>query len=93
VAYQTLQEAEEQVGAPKTSFWVSHPPKKFPNYVALMSSIIDAKPSSYEEAASEQVWQDAMVEEYNSIMKNDVWEIVPRPKRGNQWLIPGGCTR
>jgi hypothetical protein len=21
-----------------------------------------------------------MVEEYNSIMKNDVWEIVPRPK-------------
>jgi hypothetical protein len=32
---------------------------------------------SYEEAAGEQVWQDAMVEEYNSIMKNDVWEIVP----------------
>jgi hypothetical protein len=58
---------------------VSHPPKKFSNYVALMSSIIDAKPSSYEEATGEQVWQDAMVEEYNSIMKNDVWEIVSRP--------------
>jgi hypothetical protein len=42
-----------------------------------MSSIIDTEPSSYEEATRKQVWQDAMVE-YNSIMKNDVWEIVSR---------------
>jgi hypothetical protein len=54
-----------------TSFLVSHPPRKFPNYVALMSSIIDTKPSKYE-AVGEQVLQYAMVEEYNSIMKNDV---------------------
>jgi hypothetical protein len=26
------------------------------------------------------IWRDAMVEEYASIMKNDVWEIVPRPE-------------
>jgi hypothetical protein len=25
------------------------------------------------------VWWDAMMEEYNSVLKNDVWEIVPRP--------------
>jgi hypothetical protein len=25
------------------------------------------------------VWWDAMIEEYNSIMKNDIWEIVLRP--------------
>jgi hypothetical protein len=48
--------------------------------MALMTNIIDSEPSSYEEAASQQVWQDAMVEEHNSIMHNDVWEIVPRPK-------------
>ena len=24
------------------------------------------------------VWRDAMMEEYQSIMKNDVWDIVPR---------------
>jgi hypothetical protein len=53
-------------------------PKKFPTYIALMSSIIDIEPSNFEEAIVEQVWQDAMTEEYNSIMKNDVWEIVPR---------------
>jgi hypothetical protein len=27
------------------------------------------------------VWRDAMMEEYQSIMKNEVWYIVPRPER------------
>ena len=46
--------------------------------MALVSSIIDSEPSSYEEAGDQQVWKDAMVEEYSSIMKNDVWDVVPR---------------
>jgi hypothetical protein len=25
-------------------------------------------------------WKEAMTEEHQSIMKNDVWEIMPRPK-------------
>eukprot|EP00253_Pinus_taeda_P025735 PITA_25735 len=33
-----------------------------------------------ENAVKHQVWKDAMTEEYESIMKNDVWEVVPRPK-------------
>jgi hypothetical protein len=45
-----------------------------------MSSIIDSEPSSFEEAAGQQVWKDAMMEEYQSIMKNDVWDIVLRPE-------------
>jgi hypothetical protein len=48
--------------------------------MALMSHIIDYEPSSYEEATGQQVWKDAMMEEYQSIMKNDVWEIVLRPE-------------
>jgi hypothetical protein len=44
----------------------------------LMSSIIDAKPSSFEEETDQKVWWDAMVEEYTSITRNDVWDIVPR---------------
>ena len=48
-------------------------------YSGLMSQLISAEASSYEEAASRQVWVDAMIEEYSSIMKNDVWEVVPRP--------------
>jgi hypothetical protein len=46
--------------------------------MALMSNIIDSDPSNFEEATRQQVWRDAMVEEQNSIMRNDVWEIVRR---------------
>ena len=44
------------------------------------SDIIDSKPSSFEEVVGKQVWKDAMHEEYQSIMENDVWDVVPRPK-------------
>jgi hypothetical protein len=43
-----------------------------------MSHNIDYEPSSYEEEAYQQVWKDVMTQEYQSIMKNDVWEIVLR---------------
>jgi hypothetical protein len=33
-----------------------------------------------EKATCQQVWKNAMTEEYQSIMKNDVWDIVPRPE-------------
>jgi hypothetical protein len=45
-----------------------------------MSMIIESKPSTYEEPVKQQVWKDAMMEEYQSIMKSDVWEVVPRPE-------------
>jgi hypothetical protein len=44
----------------------------------MVSSIWESEPSTFEEATSRQVWRDAIMEEYNSIMKNDVWEVVPR---------------
>jgi hypothetical protein len=44
----------------------------------LMSNIINSKPSSYQEEENQQLWWDAMMKEYTSIMKNDVWDIVPR---------------
>ena len=48
--------------------------------MALLSNMIDVEPTSDKEVVKNQVWQDAMAEEYNSIMKNEVWDIVPRPK-------------
>lgn len=53
-------------------------PKRFSNYVALMTKLIDEEPSTYEEGASQKVWKEAMNEEYQLVMKNDAWEIVPR---------------
>ena len=48
--------------------------------MALMSDIIDYEPSIYEEFANQQVGRDAMMEEYQSIMKNDAWGVVLRPE-------------
>jgi hypothetical protein len=45
-----------------------------------MSSISDVELYSFEEEDKLQVWKDAMLEEYISIIKNNVWDIVPRPK-------------
>ena len=69
-----MQEGEKHKSPPET-FRESIRPRK---YSGLMSQLISAEPSSYEEASSLQVWVDAMIEEYSSIMKNDVWEVVPR---------------
>jgi hypothetical protein len=75
----TLRDAEGHT-APRGTFRESRPPQRFSSYVALMSNIIDSEPSSFEEATGQQVWKDAMMEEYQSIMKNDVWDIVLRPE-------------
>ena len=56
-----------------------------------MAQISIAEPTSYEDVAHQQVWKDAMMEEYQSIMKNDVWDVVPRPKGKSvvtsKWLL------
>jgi hypothetical protein len=46
----------------------------------VMSNINDVEPSSFEEVDQLQVWRDAILEEYKSILKNNVWDIVSRPK-------------
>ena len=50
------------------------------SYVALLCDIIDKEPSNYEEAVDKKQWKDAVIEEYQSIMKNDFWDVVPRPE-------------
>ena len=56
----------------------------------LMSKCIVTEPSSFEEAVEDPAWVDAMVEEYDSIVRNNAWEIVPRPKGksvvGLRWI-------
>jgi hypothetical protein len=78
-ARQTLQEAEGHA-TPQGTSRESKRPKRFSSYFSAMSHIIDSEPSCHGEATGEQVWQDAMTEEYQSILKNDVWDIVLRPE-------------
>ena len=86
----TQRDTQEFVGTPRKSTRQRRKPTKFNDYVALVSQLVDSEPSSYQEAAENQVWKDAMVEEYSSIMQNDVWEVVPRPTDravvGSRWI-------
>jgi hypothetical protein len=76
---ETVQEVERIV-SPKGTFRESKRPHRFGGYVASMRNINDDEPSSFEEANKLQVWKDVMLEEYMYILKNNVWNIVSRPK-------------
>ena len=82
---QTLRDAEEFLGAPRIDKRKRRQPDR---YQALVAHV--EEPSSFQEVVQHQVWADAMVEEYNSIMTNDVWEVVPRPEDilvlGSKWI-------
>ena len=45
-----------------------------------MVDLSKTEPTNLSDAIKHPSWKKAMTEEYQSIIKNDVWEIVPRPK-------------
>ena len=55
-----------------------------------MCDLVDQEPTSYEEAKQNKEWVEAMMEEYQSIMKSGVWDIVPKPKNesvvSSKWI-------
>jgi hypothetical protein len=58
--------------------------------MALMRKCIVTEPSSFQEAVQDPTWVDEMVDEYDSIVKNSAWEIVPRlvdkSVVGSRWI-------
>ena len=76
-AREAIQDAKKY-GAPEGSLRDSERPRTYSSYVAPLSDIINVEPSSFEEAMGKEVWKDAMHEEYQFIMKNDVWDVVSR---------------
>ena len=75
-----MNEAEEFVGPPRMEVGESRALERFSSYLAQVTNLRDSEPATYEEASAHWVWRDAMMEEYNSFMKNDVWEVVLKPK-------------
>ena len=65
--------------------------------MALMTDLINSEPSSFEEAAQHDVWKEAMVEEYDLVMKNQVWKVVLRLESktvvGSRWIQGESCSR
>jgi hypothetical protein len=66
-------------------------PNPFSSYTTLMCDLLEEEPTCSEEAIQRKEWENAMTEEYQSIMKNEVWEIVPRSKNKDgvsyKWLF------
>ena len=58
--------------------------------MALAGECVETEPSSFEEAVKQPIWVDAMVEEYDSIVCNSVWDVVLRPENklvvSSRWL-------
>ena len=56
-----------------------------------MCDLVDKELSCFEEVIKQKEWVEAIVEEYQSIIKNDVWEIVPRPNdksvASSKWIF------
>jgi hypothetical protein len=47
-------------------------PKPFSSYMALMCGLLENDPTFFEEALQKKEWAYAMIEEYQSIINNDV---------------------
>ena len=70
----------ERYGAPEEIHRERKRTRSYSGYVALLCDTIGKEPSNYEEAEEKKEWKDAMIEEYQLIMKNDVQDVVPRPE-------------
>jgi hypothetical protein len=76
-AKELIQDAEKY-GAPEGTMRQNKKPKPFSSYMTLMCDLVEKEPTCFEEVVQKKEWMDAMTEEYQSILKNDVWEVVPR---------------
>ena len=89
-ARELIQDGEKYGVLEGTSRQVKRP-KPFSSYTALMCNLLYVEPTCSEEAIQRKEWADAMTEEYQFIMKNKVWEIVPRSKNKDgvsyRWLF------
>ena len=70
----------ERYGYPEGSTRTNKISKPYFSYVSLMCDLVDQEFTSYEEVEQKKEWVEAMMKEYQSIMKTDVWDIVPKPE-------------
>ena len=78
------------MGAPSSQRRKRRSPERYTRYMALAGECVETEPSSFDEAVQQLIWVDAMVEEYESIVRNCVWDVVPRLENklvvSSRWL-------
>ena len=67
-AHDVIEEAKRH-GVPEGTIRERKKPMSYPSYMALMSDLVDKEPTCFEDATKKKEWVDAMVEEYQSIIK------------------------
>lgn len=59
--------------------------------MVYLSLLADVEPISFDQAIKEARWKKAMMEELNSIEKNQTWQLVPLPPHmkliGVKWIF------
>lgn len=53
-------------------------PRTFPDHVALLATV-EAEPTTYSQANSQQQWRQAMEIEFRALTDNQTWTLVPPP--------------
>eukprot|EP00253_Pinus_taeda_P031980 PITA_31980 len=85
-----LSDARENVGEPSSQRRQRMSLERYTGYMAFVGECAETEPSSFEEAVQQPIWVDSMVEEYDSIVRNSVWDVVPRPENksvvSSRWL-------
>ena len=83
-------DVRENVGKPSSQCTQRRSPEWYIGYMPLVAECVESEPSSFKEVMQQPVWVDAMVEEYDSIIRNNVWDVVPRPQGksvvSSKWL-------
>jgi len=72
---------------PRSSSRQTHLRPRYSGYVLMANVMNVTEPMNYEKAKDKEEWVNAMNEEYNSIMKNQTWELTDLPEN----KIPIGC--
>ena len=75
-----LSDARENVGEPSSQRRQRRSLDRYSGYMSLVGKCVETEPYSFEEAVQQPIWVDAMVEEYDSIVRKSVWDVVPRPE-------------
>jgi len=76
--YRLVQDARENVRVPLNLLMQRRSHEMYTSYMALMAEVVEIEPSSFKEAIKQPVWVNVIFKEYESIVKNSVWEVVPR---------------
>lgn len=60
-------------------------------YLSLLTDHIVAEPYNYRQALKDPVWKQAMQEEYDALMQQHTWTLVPLPPSKNvvscKWIL------